>query len=148
MFSFDLALDFENDKNIGSSQKRHFAKAVRKFGTNIITKKSTIYANLCNSKFHGLYKICLYDKFKKQVFYQGQKLPESLSNWKRLELVFKIKEKFLDKIENSFFEFVEIMDEIINNYCASFPFGLDTTLFENQLMFFKDNRKKLRINNE
>ena len=144
-YEFDIAHDFKCDEQAGSSSKEWFAKRFTRFGGKFISYKTTIYENECYERFYGLKKICFYDKFEKQTNYHHQKLDESLKGWHRLELTFKLKDKFIDHAEyDRLAEYVAVMDEMINRLTGNaYPYGVDIGVLGEQVAFIKDNRRHL-----
>ena len=132
-FSFDLAADFEKGEKVSYAFKNQFKDAVTEQADGgIIAYKSSIYANACKGdKYYGLNKILLYDKFK---------------DWRRLELTFKLKSKFLSFIKNeNYMECVEVLDEIVNKLTGDYPFGVNIDTFREQIAFFKDMRRRINL---
>ncbi|QCD44433.1 hypothetical protein [Campylobacter mucosalis] len=145
-YTIDYAVDFKCDTQAGSSMKKFFANRLKRYSNNIISCKTTLYANECRSgRFYGLAKVCFYDKYEKQTAYHKQNLDESLKGWHRLELTFTLKSKFLNKIENqSYMEYVAVMDDIANLISdGACPFGVGIDVLMEQVNFFKDNRRAL-----
>lgn len=144
-YEWDIAHDFKCDEHAGSSSKEWLKKRLDRFGDKFISYKSTIYANACYERFYGLKKICFYDKFEKQTNYHHQKLDESLRGWHRLELTFKLKDKFIDHAEyDRLAEYVAVMDEMINRLTGNaYPYGVDIGVLGEQVAFIKDNRRHL-----
>ncbi|MGP1484865.1 MAG: hypothetical protein ACTTJC_02000 [Campylobacter sp.] len=144
-YEFDVAKDFKSDVKAGFKNKEWFQRRVRRFGTDCISCNTTLYANKCQERFFGLQKICFYDKFGKQTKYHKQHLDEEFKDWHRVELTFRLKKKFLDRIENDrIMDYVAIMDEITNNLTdGAFPFGVDIEVLQAQTAFLKDNRRAL-----
>ena len=144
-YEWDIAHDFKCDEHAGASSKEWLKKRLDRFGDKFISYKSTIYANACYERFYGLKKICFYDKFEKQTNYHHQKLDESLSGWHRLELTFKLKDKFIDHAEyDRLAEYVAVMDEMINRITGNaYPYGVDIGVLGEQVEFIKDNRRHL-----
>lgn len=147
-FSFDLAADFEKGEKVSYAFKNQFKDAVTEQADGgIIAYKSSIYANACKGdKYYGLNKILLYDKFSKQTLYHKQKIDNKFKDWRRLELTFKLKSKFLSFIKNeNYMECVEVLDEIVNKLTGDYPFGVNIDTFREQITFFKDMRRRINL---
>ena len=88
----------------------------------------------------------LYDKFSKQTLYHKQKIDDKFKDWRRLELTFKLKSKFLSFIKNeNYMECVEVLDEIVNKLTGDYPFGVNIDTFREQITFFKDMRRRINL---
>ncbi|MGP1579425.1 MAG: hypothetical protein ACTTH5_00135 [Wolinella sp.] len=144
-YEYDIAHDFMSKKRAEASNKEWFSKCLKRFSQKFISYKSTLYANECNQRFYGLSKICFYDKYQKQTQYHKQKIDPKNQDWHRVELTFRLNEKFLDAVENkTLMECVYVLDEIANKLTdGEYPFGVDITTLNNQIDFFKDNRRAL-----
>lgn len=74
-YSWDIAVDFKDEETIGYKSKTRFKEAVKDYGEDVISYKTSLYANrgLKNGKFYSVDKILLYDKYNKQVNYHKQR---------------------------------------------------------------------------
>lgn len=147
-YSWDIAVDFKDQESISYKSKARFKEAVEDYGEDVISYKTSLYANrgIKGGKFYAIDKILLYDKYNKQVNYHKQKINEQFKGWKRLEITFKLKGKFIDFIENeSFKECIEVMDDIAGRLSDEFPFGVCLDKFNEQTAYFKDMRRRLNL---
>ena len=147
-YSWDVAVDFKDRGDVNSKAKGKFKESVKECADDVISFKTSIYANhgLKSGKFYAVDKICFYDKFEKQTNYHKQKIDEKFKDWKRLDVTFRLKGKFMDFIENeNFKECVEVMDEIADKLTGEFPFGVYLGKFNEQIAYFKDMRKRLNL---
>ena len=147
-YSWDVAVDFKDPCDVNSKAKGKFKESVKECADDVISFKTSIYANhgLKSGKFYAVDKVCLYDKFEKQTNYHKQKIDEKFKDWKRLEVTFRLKGKFIDFIENeNFKECVEVMDEIADKLTGEFPFGVYLGKFNEQIAYFMDMRKRLNL---
>lgn len=141
----DYATDYLTKNKAGASFKEKFRKRIKKFGTQIISYKKTLYANLTYSRFYGLKKICYYDKYDKQKNYHKQEIGENFKDWHRLEVTLKIGKKLRE-----FFYFVGdyeiglLLGQLVSRLEEK-DFLIKADFLKEQIDFFKDNRKKLSL---
>lgn len=147
-YEYDVAVDFMIDDFAQKQMsKRQFKKLIKKFGSKVFEHKGTLYVNDCRKRFCGLSKICVYDKYQKQKYYHKQNISQKYQRWGRIELTFKLHEKFLDIIENETYkEYLLILDEIKDSITASGILSMNNDFFLTQMDFFKDNRRAISLN--
>ena len=82
-YSWDVAVDFKDRGDVNSKAKGKFKEAVKEQANDVISFKTSIYANrgLKSGKFYTVDKVCLYDKFEKQTNYHKQKIDEKFKGW-------------------------------------------------------------------
>lgn len=145
-YSFDMALDFNSEKSIDYKLKDWFGEHSKKWsGGSIISIGKSLYANNISnsSKFYNLSKILLYDKYYKQKFYHKEKIPDEFVEWKRLELTFHLKKKFLEEVENeSINEAIEVLNDIAKAIGAVGLFGGEMNMLAKQIQMLLDLRHK------
>ena len=101
----DIAVDYIGKESINYKSKIIFKKRLKKYNKNsYIIKGSSLYCNEVKDK--NISKILVYDKYKKQVTYQKQRIHDNLFNWKRLELTIQPNKKmnFIDFINSDDFK--------------------------------------------
>ncbi|MBZ7938623.1 hypothetical protein H2277_02275 [Campylobacter sp. W0014] len=114
-YSVDIACDF--DDNLAVSKAREYEHANRfkklKIDGEIHAYKTSIYVNSPKSKYYNLKRVLIYDKYEKQTYYHKEKLKPEFTRWKRLELRFRLKNKFLDCIESDVNEAFDFMQDYL-----------------------------------
>ena len=145
-YSFDLAMDFNMEKEVNYGLKEWFgAHSAKWSGGRVISVGKSLYANriLDSSEYYGLDRILLYDKYYKQKVYHKEKIPERFRHWKRLEVSFILKAKFLDCVENeSINEAIDVIIDIARAIGAIGLMGNIDTL-SIQLQKLLDRRRKV-----
>ncbi len=149
-YSFDLALDFDSTKEVNYALKEWFGKHTQKWsGGSIISVGKSLYANniIDKSQYFNLSRILLYDKYHKQRFYHKEKIPDEFSKWRRLELTFHLKSKFLDCVENeSINEALIVLQDIGKAIGALGLVGANIKTFSLQIKMLLDLRHKYSFN--
>ncbi|EAH9342057.1 hypothetical protein D4O97_03060 [Campylobacter jejuni] len=114
-YSVDIACDFDDD--LAVSKPREFKHQERfsklKIFGDFHTYKTSTYINNPQSKYYKLERILLYDKYEKQKYYHKENIKREFVRWKRLELTLKIKDKFLDRIENDINDALDLMQDYL-----------------------------------
>ncbi|AAW35744.1 hypothetical protein CJE1425 [Campylobacter jejuni RM1221] len=114
-YSVDIACDFDDD--LAVSKPREFKHQERfsklKIFGDFHTYKTSMYINNPQSKYYKLERILLYDKYEKQKHYHKENIKREFVRWKRLELTLKIKDKFLDRIENDINDALDLMQDYL-----------------------------------
>lgn len=145
-YSFDLAYDFDSAMNIDYKLKDWFGSNSLKWsGGKIISVGKSLYGNaiIDKSKYFNLSRILLYDKYHKQRYYHKEKIPDKFSQWKRLELTFELRGKFLQIIENeSINEAIDVLDDMAKSIGAVGLIGVDLDILAKQIQMLRDLRHK------
>lgn len=145
-YSFDMALDFDSHTNIDYKLKDWFGEQSKKWsGGSVISIGKSLYANhiLQDSTFYNLSRILLYDKYHKQKFYHKEKIPDRFKDWKRLELTFKLKGKFLKEIENeNINQAIDVMNDIARSIGSVGLFGANIKVLSVQVQMLLDLRHR------
>lgn len=148
-YSFDLAYDFDSEKNIDYSLKEWLGDNTKQWsGGQIISIGKSLYANciLDSTRYYNLSRILLYDKFYKQKHYHKEKIPQKYEHWKRLELTFNLKAKFLEQVENeSINEALDVLNDMARSIGAVGLMGADIEILSSQLQLLKDLRRNIRF---
>ena len=115
-------------------------------GGKIISVGKSLYANniLDSTRYYNLSRILLYDKYYKQKHYHKERIPDRFQKWKRLELTFNLRAKFLDQIENeSINEAIEVLNDMARSIGAIGLIGVDIDMLCKQCQLLKDLRHKV-----
>lgn len=146
-YSFDLAYDFDSERNIDYKLKEWLGTNTKQWsGGQIISVGKSLYANniLDSTRYYGLSRILLYDKYHKQKHYHKEKIPDEFQKWKRLELTFNLRAKFLDQIENeSINEAIAVLNDMARSIGAIGLIGVDIDMLCRQCQLLKDLRHKV-----
>lgn len=131
VYSVDISSDFNLNKHTNENYKNEFLELLKKLKTagSFNAVYNSLYINAVKSRYYNLERILLYDKFDKQTNYHKEKINANFKDWKRIELSFKIKGKFLEHIENAevesalcflqdFLGLLEIADFNLDFICA------------------------------
>ena len=148
-YSFDLAYDFDSERNIDYTLKEWLGDNTKQWsGGKIISVGKSLYANniLDSTRYYNLSRILLYDKYYKQKHYHKEKIPQKYEHWKRLELTFNLKAKFLEQVENeSINEALDVLNDIARSIGAIGLIGVDIDILSLQLRLLKDLRRNIRF---
>lgn len=146
-YSFDLAYDFDSERNIDYNLKEWLGDNTKQWsGGKIISVGKSLYANniLDSTRYYNLSRILLYDKYYKQKHYHKERIPDRFQKWKRLELTFNLRAKFLDQIENeSINEAIEVLNDMARSIGAIGLIGVDIDMLCKQCQLLKDLRHKV-----
>lgn len=146
-YSFDLAYDFDSERNIDYKLKEWLGTNTKQWsGGQIISVGKSLYANniLDSTHYYNLSRILLYDKYYKQKHYHKEKIPDEFQKWKRLELTFNLRAKFLDQIENeSINEAIAVLNDMARSIGAIGLIGVDIDMLCKQCQLLKDLRHKV-----
>lgn len=146
-YSFDLAYDFDSERNIDYKLKEWLGTNTKQWsGGQIISVGKSLYANniLDSTRYYNLSRILLYDKYYKQKHYHKEKIPDEFQKWKRLELTFNLRAKFLDQIENeSINEAIAVLNDMARSIGAIGLIGVDIDMLCKQCQLLKDLRHKV-----
>ncbi|AJC94129.1 hypothetical protein FVD15_03490 [Campylobacter volucris] len=123
-YSFDIACDFcdENTSVRKYESILYKISSEKEFNGEMIFYKKSLYINRVHSKFFNLDRILIYDKYEKQTSYHKEKIKEEFKGWKRLELTFKLNDKFLKYIQHKhihdaldfIYDFIQLLDKTDN----------------------------------
>lgn len=145
-YSFDLAYDFDSQKDIDYKLKDWFGTQSYKWsGGKIISIGKSLYGNtiIDKSKYFNLSRILLYDKYHKQKHYHKERIPDRFSQWKRLELTFELRGKFLNCIENeSINEAIDVLSDMARSIGAIGLMGIDIDILSKQIQMLNDLRHR------
>ncbi|TLD80148.1 hypothetical protein LS68_007990 [Helicobacter sp. MIT 05-5293] len=145
-YSFDLAYDFDEPKSVDYKLKDWFGIQSHKWsGGNIISVGKSLYGNhiIERSRYFNLSRILLYDKYHKQKHYHKERIPDRFAQWKRLELTFELKGKFLQSIENeSINEAISVLDDMAKSIGAVGLIGINIELLAKQCQMLMDLRHR------
>lgn len=146
-YSFDLAYDFDSERNIDYKLKEWLGSNTKQWsGGKVISVGKSLYANhiLESSRYYNLGRILLYDKYYKQKHYHKEKIPDEFQKWKRLELTFNLRAKFLEQIENeSINEAIAVLNDMARSIGAIGLIGVDIDMLCKQCRLLKDLRHKV-----
>lgn len=154
LHSMDIAMDYEDKKEISYKTKEQFKMNLYRIGNNsYISKGNSLYCNSVNDR--NIDKILIYDKYIKQSIYQKKALNKSLKKWKRLEITIKpsTKTNFINFINSNEFytSCLYVCKEIATDLKVS---EFENSYLEYQLSSFIDNRtinnkiSKIRFNSK
>lgn len=148
-YSFDLAYDFDSERNIDYTLKEWLGSNTKQWsGGQIISVGKSLYANriVDSKRYYNLSRILFYDKFYKQKHYHKEKIPQKYEHWKRLELTFNLKAKFLEQVENeSINEALDVLNDMARSIGAVGLMGADMEILSLQLQLLKDLRRNIRF---
>lgn len=123
-YSFDIACDFCDESASMRKYEEHLHELSlnKKIKGEMIFYKKSLYINRVRSKFFNLDRILIYDKYEKQTSYHKEKIKEEFKGWKRLELTFKLNDKFLKYIQHKhihdaldfIYDFIQLLDKTDN----------------------------------
>ncbi|MDO7252789.1 hypothetical protein [Helicobacter cappadocius] len=142
--SLDLASDFDYKGHLRDLLKQTGAlNAYMAIGARSRNEGDSIYINETIRK-HGLRKILLYDKYKKQKFYHKENIQPDFIHWKRCEIVLEIKERFFRWIEYDGLDGgIALLNDMALKMGVRGIIGLDVSILSKQIMKLKDLRRSI-----
>lgn len=142
--TLDIASDFDFKGHLRDLLKQS-GKIMKYLSNGFRTRNEgdSIYFNETINT-HGLRKILLYDKYKKQKFYHKENINPDFIDWKRCEITLQIKERFFKWVENDGLDGgISLLNDMALCLGVRDIIGLDVGVLSKQIQKLKDLRRAI-----
>lgn len=144
LHTMDIASDFDYRGHLRDLLKQTGAiMAYMRVGSRYRNEGDSIYFNETINT-HGLRKILLYDKYKKQKFYHKENIHPDFVDWKRCEITLEIKQRFFRWVENDGLDGgIALLNDMALRMGVRGIIGLDVAFLSKQIQKLKDLRRAI-----
>lgn len=144
LHTMDIASDFDYRGHLRDLLKQTGAiMAYMRVGSRYRNEGDSIYFNETINT-HGLRKILLYDKYKKQKFYHKENIHPDFVDWKRCEITLEIKQRFFRWVENDGLDGgIALLNDMALRMGVRGIIGLNVAFLSKQIQKLKDLRKAI-----
>lgn len=134
LHTMDIASDFDYRGHLRDLLKQTGAiMAYMRVGSRYRNEGDSIYFNETINA-HGLRKILLYDKYKKQKFYHKENIHPDFVDWKRCEITLEIKQRFFRWVENDGLDGgIALLNDMALRMGVRGIIGLDVAILSKQI---------------